>query len=435
MLISESLSLFLRSIWQSWGWLFLILFSLFWLFLLIKLCLFLYLWWRRELWLRQQKFILLEIKIPKEILKPIRAMENVFAGLCAIYDPPDWWEKWIDGKMLLSISLEIVSIGGGPHFFIRIPEPNRAMVEANIYSQYPEAEITLVDDYTKYVPQDIPNKYWDLWASDYILAKDDSYPIKTYQKFETEREVKEEKRIDPLAGLLEAMAKIRPGEQLWIQITAQPVRAGVESDWVERGKKIRDEIARRKERPKPKSIIGEVVEVLIRGKPTEAPPEEKEIIPPEMKLTPGEREIISGVEEKISRPGFETNIRFIYLGKTDVFFKPNCRLAFSFFANYATENLNGLYPWKSTLTKIHKSWFLPLNLLLPRRLYLRKRRLFRNYIKRLPPLFPRAGGTFIFNTEELASLYHFPSRAVAAAPFVTRVEAKKGEAPPGLPVE
>jgi len=53
----------------------------------------------------------------------------------------------------------------------------------------------------------------------------------------------------------------------------------------------------------------------------------------------------------------------------------------------------------------------------------------------LSPLFPGAGGTFILNTEELASLFHFPGRAVAPVPFVSRIEAKKGEAPPGLPIE
>ena len=74
-------------------------------------------------------------------------------------------------------------------------------------------------------------------------------------------------------------------------------------------------------------------------------------------------------------------------------------------------------------------------MLRPRRLFLRKRRMFRNYIKRLPPLFPLKGGKFILNTEELATMFHFPGRAVAPAPFVPRVEAKRGEAPPGLPTE
>ena len=42
---------------------------------------------------------------------------------------------------------------------------------------------------------------------------------------------------------------------------------------------------------------------------------------------------------------------------------------------------------------------------------------------------------FLISNEELATIFHFPGRGVAAAPFVPRVESKKGEAPPGLPTE
>ena len=71
----------------------------------------------------------------------------------------------------------------------------------------------------------------------------------------------------------------------------------------------------------------EATDVLVAGEVPGAPAEkEKEVIPPEMKLTPGEREIITGVEQKMAKRGFRTNIRFIYLGKKDVFFKPKLRL-------------------------------------------------------------------------------------------------------------
>jgi len=382
---------------------------------------------------------LLEIKIPKEVLKPMRAMETVIDGLWQIlYDPADWWEKWVEGKILLSYSFEIASIGGEPHFFIRIPKSGRDSIESSIYSQYPDAEISVAEDYTKYIPQDIPNKDWDLWAADYCLLKKSPYPIKTYLKFETEHELLEEKRIDPLASLLEAMAKIKPGEQLWVQIMAGPV-SNKEVPWVTEGEEIRDELARRAKPAKRKPMIIETADILITGTPPGGvPKEEKEIIPPEMKLTPGEREVISGVEQKMAKRGFNTSIRFIYLGKRDVFFKPNLRLVLSFFSTFFTQNVNALVPWGKTLTKIHKNWFLPINLVFNRRVYLRKRAIFRRYRLRLHPLFPRKGhwpSAFILNTEELATIFHFPGRRVAQAPFIKRIEAKKGEAPPGLPTE
>lgn len=408
-------------------------------FILWKPFLFLYHWWRVDSWLQKRKMILLEIKLPKEILKPIRAMETVMASIHGTtFHPPDWWEYWIDGQVQLSVHFEIASIDGEPHFFVRCEASYRDGVESSIYSQYPEAEIKEADDYTKRIPQNIPNKDWDLFASDYRLLKDDHYPIRTYTQFETEHEIKEEKRIDPVASLLEAMAKIKPGEQMWIQISASPSASDWTTNfdtWMEEGKELRDKLARRPEKAKQKPILQEAAEILITGKTGEEKEEVREIIPPEMKLTPGEREIITALEGKLAKPIFNTNIRFIYLGKRDVWFKPNFRLAFSFFSSYMTLNFNGLIPLGKTITKIHKSWFLPLNFLHSRRHYLRCRRIFRLYTTRFSPFWPKPGGTFVLNVEELASLFHFPGKAVAAAPGMLRVEAKKGGEPSELPIE
>ena len=191
--------------------------------------------------------------------------------------------------------------------------------------------------------------------------------------------------------------------------------------------------------PAPKPIIQEAAQILSTGKATEEKvKEEKEIIPPEMKLTPGEREILAAMEKKMSKPFFKTSIRFIYLGKREVWFKPNFRYAFSYFNGYSTNNLNALFPYGAgkTLTKVAKSWFLPVNLLRKRRLHLRCRKIFRNYVRRLSPFFPRSGGTFMLNTEEMASLFHFPGEGAAGAPGLSRIESKKGGgAPSELPVE
>lgn len=441
MIPEASLSYIFNIIWQlikNWWWLLLP-------FLLWEPFKYLWRWWRVDIWMATvYKPILLEIKIPKEIQKPIRAMEMVMAGLHgAVYHPPDWWERWLDGQLdTTTISLEIASIEGEPHFYIRIHSPYRQSVEAAIYSQYPEAEIQEVPDYAKTVPYDIPNRDWDMFGFDYTLLKPNPYPIKTYRKFETEMEKEEERVVDPVAQLLEAMAKIKPGEQLWIQIRATPLAEPKDNPtyakFLKEGEEIRNKIARRQEKPKPKPIVTGAAEILISGTPPVPPEEEKEIIPSEMKMTPGEREIVLAIEEKISKPAFRAAARALYLGKRDVWFKPNFRLAFIFFKCFATANLNDLEPWGGTFTKIHMSRFLPLNLLRRRRHYLRCRKIFRTYLSRDNTLFPRFAadkGFFILNTEELASLYHFPSAVVAPTPSVPRIETKKGGPPPELPFE
>lgn len=413
-------------------------------FILWRKFFFLYLFWRRSMWLRKQQRVVLEIKFPKEILKPIRAMEIVLGSIHAsIYAPPDWWEKFVDGQVQTSMALEIASIEGHTHFYMRFLRPFRDAVESCVYSQYPNAEITEVEDYTKNIPQNIPNKEWEMWGSDYFMLRDDHYPLKTYRSYETEREVMEEKRTDPAAQLLETLSKMGPGEQFWIQILAEPVADAKETGfelkaWIDKGKALRDKLARRPATPTQGSLIKDVANVLIMGQPPAEKKIEKDIIPPEMKLTPGEKDILAAIEEKMSKPIFNTSVRFIYLGKKEVFFKPKFRLGFSFFNSFTTLNLNAIYPLGKTISKIKKSYFLPINLLRPRRLYLRNRKMLRRYVRRDRPFFPRPGGlkreVFVLNTEELASIYHFPGELVASAPGAPRISAKKQEGPANLPI-
>jgi len=398
-------------------------------FLLIKPALFFWLWWRRELSHKAKEYIVLEIKIPEEITKPIRAMEDVFASLAIIdITPGNFREKWIEGdsKIWFPLSCEIASLGGKTHFFMRIEKPFRQIVESAIYSQYPDVEIEEVEDYTKFVPQDIPNENWELEGREFKLKKKDCYPIKTYSEFEPREGIKEEKRVDPLSTLLEGMATLKEGEHLWIQILLHP--AG--SDWIEEGKKERNKLVKRPSPKKPKPLIQEAIELFLHGPPKKE--EKTEMIPPEMKLTPGEKEIVEKIENKISKPGFETSIRYLYLAKRDVFSKINLHLVTSFFSSYNTEHLNKFKTIAETTTKVKSTFFWFLD---KRRAFLRKRKMFRNYIMRVPPYFPSEKAPCVLNTEELASIFHFPGRRVAPAPLVLRIEAKKAGPPPELPSE
>ncbi|MDP3995889.1 MAG: hypothetical protein Q8P74_01440 [bacterium] len=417
---------FLATLWQifkNWWWIPLP-------FLLWPHVVFLYHYYIKENWDNKVKKIILEIRIPRETIKPIRAMDQVFAGFHAIHDIATWREKWVEGVFQLGLSLEIVSIGGEIHFYIRTPEMFRKLIESNIYSQYPEAEISLVDDYTKYVPQNIPTKDWDIWGVDFVNSKDEIYPIKTYKQFETELEKEEEKRIDPLADFLEGLSTLKPGEQFWLQIIVRPV-LGRDKPWQKKGRELADKLARRPEKKESKPIIQEAMEILISG-PAENKEEVRELIPPEMKLTPGEREVLGGVEEKLAKFGYDCNVRFLYLGKREVFFKPTTKVGFSFFKEISTENLGGLKPTSKTMTKVKSVFFWFFD---KRRVYLRKRRMLRYYKKRWSPLFPRSGMTYILNTEELATLYHFPSKATAPALGLSRLETKRKGVPSDLPVE
>ena len=436
LVIFNELGVLFNTVWliiKAWWWLPLP-------FLLWPRFAFYWLWWRMELWGNKQKFILLEIKIPREMLKPIRAMETVLTGFWQIYSGPNWYEKWWEGQSLLTFTLEVASLGGETHFYMRVPVKSRNVFEQHVYSQYPEAEILEAEDYTKLVPQDIPNKDWEMWGTDYRLMKDSPYPIRTYTDFETERETDEEKRIDPMSSLLEGMAKMQPGEQIWVQIRARPIGQEFADYFMDSAKALKSKLARRPEAAKSRPMINDAFDILVLGKPPEAPKAKEEIFPPEMKLTPVEKEVLMAVEKKMGKVLFHTSVRYIYLAKRDVFFGGNLRIPMSYFTNFLSSNTNGLVPDGDYITKVKQNWY-DWFWFVGRRLYLRKRRLFRNYKFRVWPKFPRWAndlskvGMFVLNAEELATIYHFPSKMVAGAPAVERVEAKKAEAPIELPVE
>jgi len=242
------------------------------------------------------------------------------------------------------------------------------------------------------------------------------------------------------------MAKLKPAEQLWLQIVAAPITNG-DIPWITRGKKLANSIAKRPAEKPPKPMWQEAAEILVTGAPTPPPKEEVGLIAPELRLTPGEREVLKGVENKITKQGWKTWIRIVYLYKRkEPHNRGNYKMVRSYFNHFMTENLNSLVFWGPTRTRIHY-W------LKERRLYLRKRKQFRNYIKRLPSLFPRTEdgvlmwpfglaprgpgirGTIILNSEELSTLYHFPAKITAMAPAIEPVEAKKAGPPPGLPTK
>ena len=365
--------------------------------------------------------------MPRQELKPIKAMENVFSALWGTYDPPNKKQKWFEGMILLYFTLEITSIEGVPHFYIRTAKALKKTIESAIYSQFPAVEITEVPDYVKNIPLGLPNKDWDIWGCDLVQTKSDAYPIKTYRQFFQQSEgLKEEKQIEPLAALLEGLARFEKGEQLWIQIMAKPITV-VEDDYIQRGKDEINKLVGRPEKPKTKTLLSEFIDLLFFNiPPGGVKAGEKQIIPPEMKLTPGEREVVQTIGEKISKQAFSTNIRLLYAAKRENFFGAMKVIPIAFFNQFNTQHLNGFKPYKKTITKIQAP-----NFFTGARTYLRKRIMYRRFCYR-----EKIGeAAFVLNIEELATIFHFPTLESVSEAILPRIETKKGSPPLELPVE
>jgi len=435
------------------------LLSLWWIWIpwfLFALARGLWLKWRRTLFINKMDWILLEVIPPKDIKKTAQAMEQFFCGLHATMGGPDLWERYIDGATQRWHSLEIASSGEGPHFYIRTVSRFRDLIESHIYAQYPEAEINQVADYVNSVPADIPSEEYDLWGSELILAKEDAYPIRTYFEFEKEAS-SDEQRIDPIASLMEVLSKIGPGEHVWIQTLVRPIGDA----WQEKGEELRDKLVGRKVEKKQGEVMKEAVawkktsqqaaQHLLTGKPSEGDADEndKSETPFIWGKTKGEQETVAAIERNISKLGFETIVRYLYIARRDSWKRPTVNAVDGAYRQFNTQDLNGF----KTNSKIKTDQLdYKIELKGPRKNYRSKRILadyrkrdfiqHSKYIKYLKPLlFERLpilkwffvrSSPFVLNVEELATIYHFPVETVKA-PLVPKVEARKGEPPIGLP--
>ena len=408
------------------------------------------------------QWVLLEIRVPREIAKTPQAMEQVFAGLHGSKRSGNLIDRYWDGFTPPWFSLEIVSREGIPHFYVRTPRFFKQMVEANIYAQYPHSEIKEVNDYVDDVPLILPDENWNLYGSEFTLTKPDAYPILTYPLFHITEGIKEEaEKVDPLSALFEFFATLKAGEHIWMQILIRP--AG--DEWKESGEKLVAKLIGKKaplEAKKGLAAIGAETINVVRdawreiahfGEAALSVTPVKEVKKEQKKeevgslwqhLSKGEQEVVSAIQRNISKLGFETGIRFCYIARHDRYTIMVYPALIGIMKQYNSQFLNGFKPKNSvsvdyppykkrreTMKKQalvafyrERSWFYP-----PYTYY-------RNpswVHPSLPSSTKAASKPFVLSTEELATIYHFPGM-VAAAPTIERIEAKKVEPPPNLPI-
>ncbi|MEN9337699.1 MAG: hypothetical protein RIQ41_13 [Candidatus Parcubacteria bacterium] len=223
---------------------------------LIYFCIFLlvcaWAWRFWKMYITQKHFsgldwVMLEIKLPREIFKSPYATEVAISSLLQTGGVGTWYAREIKGAMPVFASLEIASTEGIIHFYVRIQRKFRPLVESNFYAQYPGIEITEAQDYTSvlqyhHLTKDVAmwgesyklDASWEPWnwekGERYVDPKDSSkkysmkadfLPIKTYVDYGLDKDPKEEFKIEPLAPLLETMGSLGKGEHLWYQVLLQ----------------------------------------------------------------------------------------------------------------------------------------------------------------------------------------------------------------------
>ncbi|MBP9686492.1 MAG: hypothetical protein KBD66_01680, partial [Candidatus Doudnabacteria bacterium] len=220
----------------------------------------------RKQFISTQEWVYLTIRVPKTNELSTLAVEQVFAQMHAIAGGMSFAQKYVEGKVPLWYSFEVVSLGGKISFVIRAPKAYKDLVEASFYAQYPEAEVTEVSDYLENFAYDPENALMEVWGTELVQNTDQALPIKTYRDFE--HPTAKDKIVDPLKPLFEAMAKIAPHEFFAYQMVALPIP---DSDWKPKGEsKAAELIEGPKAAPKPFSLWMLIKGIFKPAKPTAA---------------------------------------------------------------------------------------------------------------------------------------------------------------------
>jgi hypothetical protein len=182
---------------------------------------------------------------------------------------------------------------------------------------------------------------------------------------------------DPLSSLTSALAKMGEGEAAAIQVLITPY----DSSWQKAGSSFISSTKKQESNP-------EKAKFAVAAKTLEA------------------------VENKVGKPGFETSIRIVVVSKDESSSKAHLANIASSFAQFASDT-NSL---KSRQIR-QKGAFIE------------------DFIYRYQPMFHIVGNRrAILNSEELATIYHFPNKQITT-PHIHWVYAKTAPAPQEIPSE
>ncbi len=372
---------------------------------------------KRSEFIAKQTYIVLEIKPPRTIVKTPLAMEAVLSGLHLNPGEGTWYKKYILGGVRPWWSLEIASIEGQVHFFIWTRAGFRRIIESQIYAQYPGAQVVEAPDYARLISAH--HEAWQIWGCDFAHTNKDPLPIKTYVDYGLDKVAKEPEQVDPLANLVEFMGAMGKGEHLWLQMIIR----------VHKGEKYGNKVNKDGKQYTWKDEAIDLVKKMreeARTKFTDAQGNEQPGFPNPSK---GQSDQMAAIERNVAKLGFDVGIRGVYLASPDKFDSMNISGLTGIFKQFSSETWNGFkpthwmtefddYPWETGVEHRKNETRHALVDAYRRRQYFHE-----------PYPMP---DSMVMSTEELATIFHIPSKAVEA-PSLGRIQSSTGEAPPNLP--
>jgi hypothetical protein len=365
----------------------------------------------------------LRLRLPQDVFKSPEAMEFVISQIHNTANPDNLMQTYLEGKRPLNFSFEIASIGGEIRFYANVPtKKTKNAIESNLYAQYPGIEV-IEDpvDYAAEIPLDYEKEDFEMMSFHMGKKSDGVLPIKTYIDYGLDKMPKEEEKVDPITPMIEVLASIKPYERVFVQIIAKSFRkdsfkngqltVSEGPDWTQGAAETINKIMNRD--GKKKTPLG--AKDLDEGGQMAM-------------LTMGERDTIAAIERNMGKYAYNTSIRWIYVTKKGKFNGDFINPMIRSFSQYDMIGRNSIgvrwrtdFGYKNIIPGGKKKALDAL-----------KKQELKEYRMRI--FYPKngAGGSKIFTSEELATMFHMPGK-VALTPTLDRVPSVRGEAPANLP--
>ncbi len=299
------------------------------------------------------------------------------------------------------LSFELVLEDQELNFYVITPPYFQSIVEKQITSYYPDADVTPVKDYRTY------EKGFNLKGYYLYQKRPGFYPIKTYKTLEE----------DPLNGIANVFSKLEKQERAVFQVVLRPRG----NHWRQKAKKITEDIFKGKKTGKFKGIpglgwLGAIFEAFIGGNAealnSTAPGADRGDA--YIRMLQPQEEAIKRTGEKIGEPGFDSTLRILAFSKTS--------------KQRVEDILNSIVVAFNLFQDNYNNWFQN------RRIFfldfINTPLLYFSFRKRLLGFFQKK---CLLTPDELASLYHFPDANFNKVPVIKWMQYKVVAAPLEVP--
>ncbi|MDP2104032.1 MAG: DUF87 domain-containing protein, partial [Candidatus Gracilibacteria bacterium] len=311
----------------------------------------------------------------RDFKEQISLMEQLLSSLKAIHTKS--LRSWIFGQDY--ISFEYIAYGQEIHFFVVVPKKAKNLIEKQISAFYSDAVIDEVDEIDIFANKKVVR------AVELVLKKPFVYPIRTYQKLES----------DPMNTITSTLGKLGEGEAASVQILLSPI-----SDTWQKAVKRAEKKKGSKFSWSPLSWMSGFLSVMFSSHDEEKKGDDHE------------SEDEDGVmKEKRKKTGYEAIIRIIATGDDPYIVESEIKNITSSFSQYSIAGGNAFKSEKKT----NLEGFI------------------REYIFRYFPF--SFAHRSILNIEEIASIFHFPHSKYNKTPEIRWQNFKIVKAPVNLPTE